>query len=164
MATGAGMPSESRMGSTITAMEITGPIPVMDIKIMAVTIHRSAMVILGLSPPSSTTLRIRVAAMPVSTRTLPKNAPKNTLTRMDFAYPAGPSAYTYSSTWMKVLPSMADVGENALPTNARAVQNVAMIANPTIRLNPFTQYHTMPKKDRIMIIPIITLMFIRTLL
>ena len=107
----------------------------MDIKIMAVTIHKSAMVILGLSPPSSTTLRIRVAAIPMSAR-----------------------------TWMKVLPSMADVGENALPTNARAVQNVAMIANPTIRLNPYTQYHTMPKKDRIMIIPIITLMFIRTLL
>ena len=74
----------------------------MDIKIMAVTIHKSAMVILGLSPPSSTTLRIRVAAIPMSAR-----------------------------TWMKVLPSMADVGENAFPTTARAAGMKGM--NPRTR-------------------------------
>lgn len=84
IAIGAGIPSESMIGNTITAIEITGPIPVIDVKIMVVTIHNKDIVILGLSPPSSTTLRIKVAAIPVSINTLPKNAPKKILTRIDF--------------------------------------------------------------------------------
>ncbi len=42
IATGAGIPKDSIMGRTITAMEITGPIPVMDIKIIAVTMQSRA--------------------------------------------------------------------------------------------------------------------------
>lgn len=83
IAIGEGMPSESRMGRTITAMEITGPMPVMDVKMTAVKMHRSVMVMRGLSPPSSTTFRMSVDAIPVSIRTRPKNAPKKMLTRMD---------------------------------------------------------------------------------
>ena len=80
-----GMPRACRMGSTMTAMEMTGPMPVMEVKISAVTMHSRVMVMRGRSPPSSTTLRIRVAAMPVSIRTRPKKAPKKTLTRMEEA-------------------------------------------------------------------------------
>ena len=157
------MPSESRMGSTITAMEITGPIPVMDIKIMAVTIHRSAMVILLIA------------------------AQLNHLTNQGGRYagvhqdPAEECSEEYidqnglcisgRTLCIYILQHLDEgfafhgrCGRKCVAHQCRAVQNVAMIANPTIRLNPFTQYHTMPKKDRIMIIPIITLMFIRTLL
>ena len=71
-----GTPRLSMMGSTMMPMLMTGPAPVMDVKITAVTRHSSDMVIIGRSPPSSTVLRIREPAMPVSMRTRPKNAPK----------------------------------------------------------------------------------------
>ena len=89
-AIGAEIPNDIKIGKTITAIEITGPIPVIDIKIIAVTMQSKLIVIRGLSPPSSTTFRINVAAIPLSTNTRPKKAPKNTFTKIDFAYSAGP--------------------------------------------------------------------------
>ena len=50
----------------------------MAVKISAVTMFNSAMVTIGLSPPSSTVLRIRVDAMPVSISTRPNHAPQHT--------------------------------------------------------------------------------------
>ena len=89
-ATGTEIPKDIKIGKTMTAIEITGPIPVIDMNITAVTTHSKLIVILGLSPPSSTTLRINVAAIPLSTRTRPKKAPKKTFTKIDLAYSAGP--------------------------------------------------------------------------
>ena len=80
MAIALGMPRDIRMGRTITPMAITGPAPVMAVKMRAVTMFSRAMVTMGLSPPSSTVLRIRVEAMPVSIRTRPNQAPQQTLT------------------------------------------------------------------------------------
>jgi hypothetical protein len=77
-AIGAEIPNDIKIGKTITAIEITGPIPVIDIKIIAVTMQSKLIVIRGLSPPSSTTFRINVAAIPLSTNTRPKKVPKNT--------------------------------------------------------------------------------------
>ena len=77
-----GTPRDIKIGSTITPIAITGPAPVMAVKISAVTMFNSAMVTIGLSPPSSTVLRIRVDAMPVSIRTRPNHAPQHTLTRV----------------------------------------------------------------------------------
>ena len=68
----------------MTAIEITGPIPVIDMNITAgyntQQTHRDSWFV----PPSSTTLRISVAAIPLSTRTRPKKAPKKTFTKIDF--------------------------------------------------------------------------------
>ena len=77
-----GTPRDIKIGSTITPIAITGPAPVMAVKISAVTMFNSAMVTIGLSPPSSTVLRIRVDAMPVSISTRPNHAPQHTLTRV----------------------------------------------------------------------------------
>ena len=75
-----GMPRLIRMGSTITPMAITGPAPIMAVKMKAVTTFRRMIVMRGRSPPSSTVLRMRVDAMPVSIRTRPNQAPQHTLT------------------------------------------------------------------------------------
>ena len=80
MAIALGTPRDIMMGRTITPMAITGPAPVMAVKMIAVTMFSRAMVTMGLSPPSSTVLRIRVEAMPVSIRTRPNQAPQQTLT------------------------------------------------------------------------------------
>ena len=82
MAMALGTPRDIMMGSTITPMAITGPAPVMAVKMTAVTMLSSATVTIGRSPPSSTVLRMRVEAMPVSIRTRPNQAPQQTLTNV----------------------------------------------------------------------------------
>ena len=77
-----GTPRDIMIGSTITPIAITGPAPVIAVKMIAVTMFRSAMVTIGLSPPSSTVLRISVEAIPVSMSTRPNHAPQHTFTRV----------------------------------------------------------------------------------
>ena len=77
-----GIPSDISIGSTITPIAITGPAPIIAVNIIAVTILRSAIVIIGLSPPSSTVFLISVDAIPVSISTLPNHAPQHTLTNV----------------------------------------------------------------------------------
>ena len=88
MAIALGMPRLIRIGSTMTPMAITGPAPIMAVKIKAVTTLRRTMVMIGRSPPSSTVLRISVEAMPVSISTRPNHAPQQTLTRV-VPHPSG---------------------------------------------------------------------------
>ena len=49
-AIGAEIPNDIKIGKTITAIEITGPIPVIDIKIIAVTMQSKLIVIRGFIP------------------------------------------------------------------------------------------------------------------
>ena len=80
MAIAFGTPKDIRIGRTITPIAITGPAPVIAVKITAVTIFSRVIVTRGLSPPNSTVLRIRVDAIPVSIRTRPNHAPQHTFT------------------------------------------------------------------------------------
>lgn len=73
----------------MTPMATTAPAPNRVEKIAVVTMESSTLMTMGLSPPSSTVLRIRASAMPVSSKTRPNHAPNTTLTST-LPQPSGP--------------------------------------------------------------------------
>ena len=135
--------------------------------IIAVTILRSVIVTIGLSPPSSTVFLISVEAIPVSISTRPNHAPQHTLTNV-VPQPSG-------ALW-KILFKAAIIPFNpsnfnasfcakksalapSVPPNDKTVQIIVMIRKPIIRLFPDIQYHASPKNVKSRIIPIIYSIF-----
>ena len=158
-----GTPSDIRIGKTITPIAITGPAPVIAVKIIAVTIFRSVIVTIGLSPPSSTVFLISVEAIPVSISTRPNHAPQQTLTKVV----PQPSGALWKILFKAVITPFSPLNCSAsfcarksalaprVPANDKTVQIIVMIKKPIIRLLPDIQYHANPKKVNIRIIPII---------
>ena len=89
-----GIPKDNNIGSTITPIATTAPAPNILENTAVVTTAKSVDVTIGLSPPSSTVLRIIVAAIPVSNMILPNQAPN-----MKFIstppHPSGPPWNTF---------------------------------------------------------------------
>ena len=83
------MPRLIRIGRMITPIATTAPAPNKVEKMAVVTMERSTQMMTGLSPPSSTVLRINVSAIPVARSTLPNHAPNTTFTST-FPQPSGP--------------------------------------------------------------------------
>ena len=94
MASFFGIPRLIRIGRMITPIATTAPAPNRVEKIAVVTVERSTQIMTGLSPPSSTVLRISVSAIPVCRSTRPNQAPNTTLTRT-LPQPSGPDWKTF---------------------------------------------------------------------
>ena len=145
-----GIPRLMRIGRIITPIATTAPAPNKVEKIAVVTMDKSTQMITGLSPPSSTALRISASAIPVCKSTRPNQAPNTTLT-MTLPQPSGPDWKTLviaSTKLISVTPGYAAIKSglvaNVFPSSGSAVHNTPMMSIPIIRLPPRTAYTARP--------------------
>ena len=75
-ATTGATPAESRSGTAIWETMMTGPAPLMAVKMTAIAAVRAMAMTMGLSPASSAALRMMASEMPSFWITLAKMAPK----------------------------------------------------------------------------------------
>ncbi len=126
VASGLLTPRESMIGNTITPIATTAPAPYAVVKIHATTIQSRTVVKEGLSPPSSTALRIMVRAMPVSMRTRPNQLPNMMLTAVG-PKPSGPP-------WITVLLTVSQL--TTPPIAPSADHSIAMQNRPSSMFPP----------------------------
>ena len=120
--------TSNKIGNTMTPIATTAPAPNVLVKIRPVTIQSSTVVTNGLSPPSSTVLRIMVDATPVFTKTCPNQLPKITTTAVAPQLSGPP--------WNTVVCASSQV--MVPPSIPKATQTIAMTKNPIIKFPPFT--------------------------